>query len=70
MDLGLYGRVAIVGGASRGLGKAIALRLADEKVRLAICSRDKEAIERAAEEISHQAGSEVFAKPVDLTKEE
>ena len=36
MDLGIQGRVAIVGGASRGMGKAIAQGLAAEGVRVAM----------------------------------
>lgn len=51
MDLGLAGKVAIIGGGSRGLGKACALRLAHEGVNVAICSRDARAIEAAAAEI-------------------
>jgi 3-oxoacyl-[acyl-carrier protein] reductase len=39
MDLGLEGRVALVMGASRGIGKAIAKALAREGARVAISSR-------------------------------
>jgi 3-oxoacyl-[acyl-carrier protein] reductase len=48
MDLGLDGRTALVMGASRGLGRAIAAALADEGCRVAIASRSKERIEEAA----------------------
>jgi len=45
MDLGLRGKVALVPASSSGLGRAVALVLADEGARLVICSRDAAAIE-------------------------
>ena len=39
MDLGLNGKVAIIGGASKGLGRACAQVLAEEGAKVAICSR-------------------------------
>ena len=51
MDLGLKGRTALVGGASAGLGRASAERLAAEGCKLALWSRGGEALEKAAEEI-------------------
>lgn len=51
MDLGLKGKAALVGGASAGLGRATAERLAAEGCKLALWSRGGEALERAAEEI-------------------
>src|SRR5450759_2498967 len=51
MDLGLNGRTALVGGASAGLGRACAERLAAEGCRLALWSRGGEALDRTAEEI-------------------
>jgi 3-oxoacyl-[acyl-carrier protein] reductase len=39
MDLGLQGKIALVAGASKGLGRAVALGLAKEGVSLAICAR-------------------------------
>ncbi len=46
MDLGLQGRVALVSGGSKGIGKASALALAREGVRVAICARGQELLEK------------------------
>jgi 3-oxoacyl-[acyl-carrier protein] reductase len=51
MDLGLEGRVALVMGASRGLGRAVAAALAREGVRVAIASRSLERLREAAAEV-------------------
>src|SRR5262245_37004729 len=51
MDLGLEGRVALVMGASRGIGRGIAAALAREGARVAIASRSQERIEEAADSI-------------------
>lgn len=48
MDLGLKGKVALVGGASRGLGRAVAEELAGEGCAVVLCSRDADAVARAA----------------------
>jgi 3-oxoacyl-[acyl-carrier protein] reductase len=55
MDLGLEGRVALVMGASRGLGRGIAAALAREGARVAIASRSLERLEEAAAEIGGRA---------------
>lgn len=57
MDLGLEGRVALVMGASRGIGRGVAAALAREGARVALASRSRERLEEAAGEIS---GAEVF----------
>jgi 3-oxoacyl-[acyl-carrier protein] reductase len=59
MDLGLTGRTALVGGASAGLGRACAERLAAEGCRLAMWSRGGEKLERAADEIRRARSVEV-----------
>ena len=51
MDFGIEGRVALVMGASKGIGRGIAGALAREGVRLAISSRSAEALEEAAAEL-------------------
>ena len=69
MDLGLEGRVAAVGGASRGLGKAIAWALAREGARVAICARGAEALDRARRALERASGREIFAFTGDLATE-
>lgn len=69
MDLGLKGRVAVVTGASRGIGKAIARRLADEGVNLLMLARGSEAIEQAAGEVRRATGVRVMAVPTDVREE-
>ena len=61
MDLGIYGRVALVMGASRGIGKGIAGALAREGARVAISSRSEESLRAAADEID----GEVLVFPAD-----
>lgn len=51
MDLGLHAKRALVMGASSGLGKAIARTLAEEGARVAICSRDRDKLEKTAARI-------------------
>ncbi len=67
MDLGLKGKSAVVTGASRGLGKAIAMQLAAEGCRLAICARGEEALLETRKEIRKLHGVPVLAKVLDLT---
>jgi 3-oxoacyl-[acyl-carrier protein] reductase len=70
MDLMLKGKVAIVGGASKGLGRACAQVLAEEGANVAICSRSKEDLEKAAQEIRTSTGVDVLAFAGDLERHE
>lgn len=65
MDLGIDGKVALVMGASKGLGRASAAALAREGVRVALSSRSAERIEQATAEITAETGGEAVALAAD-----
>jgi len=67
MDLGLKNKIAMVGGASKGLGYAVARALAAEGVAVSIASRDAQAIRRAADTIAHDTGGRAFPVAADLS---
>jgi 3-oxoacyl-[acyl-carrier protein] reductase len=67
VDLGLEGRVALVMGASRGLGRAIAAALGREGANVAIASRSAERLEQTATEIGERA-TPFVADAVDLDR--
>jgi short-subunit dehydrogenase len=64
----LHGEVAVVTGASRGLGLLLARELADQGCPLVICARDAAELERAADEL-RAAGAEVTTVACDVTDE-
>lgn len=66
MNLGLKNKVAVVMASSRGLGFAVAEALAREGARLAICSRDGDAIGAAAEHLRASCNAEVCAGACDV----
>jgi 3-oxoacyl-[acyl-carrier protein] reductase len=67
VDLGIEGKVALVTASSRGLGKASAMALAAEGVRVVITARGEESLAKAEEELQ-LAGADVFAVSVDVTR--
>jgi 3-oxoacyl-[acyl-carrier protein] reductase len=68
MELGLRGRVALVAGSSRGLGRAIAEELAAEGAALALCARGADALHAARDEIAGRSGVRVTAVAADLSR--
>ncbi|MCI0844106.1 MAG: SDR family oxidoreductase [Chloroflexi bacterium] len=68
MDLGLKDKVAIIGGGSKGLGRACAQVLAEEGAKVTICSRTSADLEKAADEIRESTGAEVLTYAADLDK--
>ncbi|HWW88157.1 MAG TPA: SDR family oxidoreductase [Vicinamibacterales bacterium] len=66
MNLGLKGKVAMVGGGSRGLGFAVARALSAEGAHVSMASRDAAAVKRAADAISRETGADLLAVPTDL----
>ncbi len=66
MDLGLKGKVAIVGGGSMGIGFGIANRLANEGADLVIFARRIAKLEKAAQDISTQYGVRVIPVAADI----
>ena len=68
MDLGLKDKVALVTGASRGLGYATALALAREGCRVAVNSRSEESAKAAAEKISSETGAQAIGLAGDVSE--
>ena len=68
MDLELQGKTALITGGSKGIGKAIAIALAEEGVDVAIAARSQDTLDEAAEEIRSATGRKVVAISADATK--
>jgi len=64
----MAGQVAMVAAASKGIGRACALGLAREGVKVSICARNADELDKTATEIADETGSEVLAVPTDLTQ--
>jgi 3-oxoacyl-[acyl-carrier protein] reductase len=70
MDKFLSGKVAVVTGGTRGIGRAIAERLAGEGASIAFCGRSPEMVARAASEMVKSTGGSVFGEAADISKSE
>jgi 3-oxoacyl-[acyl-carrier protein] reductase len=67
METGLKNRVAIIAASSQGIGRATAEAFAAEGCRVAMCARNRESLNAAAEKIRSQYHAEVIAEPFDVT---
>src|SRR5437867_6263772 len=67
MDLGLKNKTAFVAASSQGLGKSVALELAQEGANIIICGRNKEHLEKTKQEIENQTNKELLAVAGDLS---
>lgn len=68
MELGLKGKIVLVTGASKGIGKAIAAGFAAEGSKVVITARHNEQLQQAAREISQSTAAEVIGVAADMTK--
>jgi 3-oxoacyl-[acyl-carrier protein] reductase len=67
MDLGLKNRVALVAASSQGIGRATAQAFAAEGCRVAMCARNSQTLQAAADKIRKEYGVEVLAEAFDVT---
>ncbi|OAH54772.1 short-chain dehydrogenase [Domibacillus aminovorans] len=70
MELGLKGKVALITGASKGIGLETALQLVKEGAKVTICARNSENLRTAANRIVEETGVQVFYIEADVTNEE
>ena len=70
MNLGLEGKVAVITGGSDGIGKAAALSMSREGVRVAIAARDQSRLDAAVADISDQTQNPVLGISTDVRDED
>ena len=70
MDTGIRGKVAMVSGASKGIGRAVAEKLAAEGASLSLCARGGEVLRAAARALEDKHGPACLAVPADLSRAE
>jgi len=68
MNTGIQGKVVLITGASKGIGKATALAMAEEGARLALCARDERELKIVTDEIQHHTKADIIAVKVNTTK--
>ncbi|MBI2216601.1 MAG: SDR family oxidoreductase [Candidatus Rokubacteria bacterium] len=68
METGLRGKVAMVSGASKGIGRAVAEKLAAEGASLSLCARSSEALRTVAQALEAKHGVPALAVPADLSR--
>jgi 3-oxoacyl-[acyl-carrier protein] reductase len=68
MDLGLEGKAALIGGSSKGIGRAVALALAKEGCNVTICARDNTALAGTAQAVRRQTDAKVFSLVCDMAR--
>ena len=66
MQTGLRNRVAILAGASQGIGRATAYALAEEGAHVALCSRNAEALEKVADDLRQRFNVKTYVGAVDV----
>jgi len=70
VDLGLRDRVAVITGASEGIGRATAASLGREGASVVVCARRADVLTQAAEVVAEQTGAQVVPVPADVSRAE